>query len=277
MTGVGSSNVKTSARAGARIWRGLFLKVVAAELVTFEHAEGAVVDARRRHDDNPPKTADIMALFAERSLESLPSISEDAPRGTMAPHPHAPRISSNRLRPHRIRDDVPPNRPALRHPTTPANLKDPAEQRRLKKRPFDTNRTEANFDSSITTRPAPAIPHRKKRECRRSSHLVRHPTYPMPECGATHAPCHAQRPPRRSGRELASHIPPAAAHSRARHRHLAKRPACRCEPVFSVSGRSEMNRLKRILNDQTIRENRASQARPREENHLDGVPPDKGK
>ncbi|KGD54374.1 hypothetical protein X962_5610 [Burkholderia pseudomallei MSHR7343] len=71
--------------------------------------------------------------------------------------------------------------------------------------------------------------------------------------------------------------PPAAAHSRARHRHLAKRPACRCEPVFSVSGRSEMNRLKRILNDQTIRENRASQARPREENHLDGVPPDKGK
>ncbi|VBE79489.1 Uncharacterised protein [Burkholderia pseudomallei] len=133
------------------------------------------------------------------------------------------------------------------------------------------------FDSSITTRPAPAIPHRKKREYRRSSHLVRHPTYPMPECGATHAPCHAQRPPRRSGRELASHIPPAAAHSRARHRHLAKRPACRCEPVFSVSGRSEMNRLKRILNDQTIRENRASQARPRKENHLDGVPPDKGK
>ncbi|WP_243864499.1 hypothetical protein [Burkholderia pseudomallei] len=183
--------MKTSARAGARIWRGLFLKVVAAELVTFEHAEGAVVDARRRHDDNPPKTA--------------------------------------------------------------------------------------AFDSSITTRPAPAIPHRKKRECRRSSHLVRHPTYPMPECGATHAPCHAQRPPRRSGRELASHIPPAAAHSRARHRHLAKRPACRCEPVFSVSGRSEMNRLKRILNDQTIRENRASQARTRKENHLDGVPPDKGK
>ncbi|MCS6600728.1 hypothetical protein NYP13_23510, partial [Burkholderia pseudomallei] len=245
--------------AGARIERGLFLKVVAAELVTFEHAEGAVVDARRRHDDNPPETADIMALFAGRSLESLPSISEDAPRGTMAPRPHAPRISSNRLRPHRIRDDVPPNRPALRHPTTPANLKDPAEQRRRKKHPFDTNRTEANFDSSITTRPAPAIPHRKKRECRRSSHLVRHPTYPMPECGATHAPCHARR------------------HSRARHRHLAKRPACRCEPVFSVSGRSEMNRLKRILNDQTIRENRASQARPREENHLDGVPPDKGK
>ncbi|WP_229656837.1 hypothetical protein [Burkholderia pseudomallei] len=56
MTGVGSSNVKTSARASARIWRGLFLKVVAAELVTFEHTEGAVVDARRRHDDNPPKT-----------------------------------------------------------------------------------------------------------------------------------------------------------------------------------------------------------------------------
>ncbi|CAJ3922875.1 Uncharacterised protein [Burkholderia pseudomallei] len=219
MTGVGSSNVKTSARAGARIWRGLFLKVVAAELVTFEHAEDAVVDARRRHDDNPPETADIMALFAGRSLESLPSISEDAPRGTMAPRPHAPRISSNRLRPHRIRDDVPPNRPALRHPTTPANLKDPAEQRRRKKHPFDTNRTEATFDSSITTRPAPAIPHRKKRECRRSSHLVRHPTYPMPECGATHAPCHAQRPPRRSGRELASHIPPA------RRRALSRSPS----------------------------------------------------
>ncbi|WP_254448171.1 hypothetical protein [Burkholderia pseudomallei] len=62
MTGVGSSNVKTSARAGARIWRGLFLKVVAAELVTFEHAEGAVVDARRRHDDNPPKTLSIHRL-----------------------------------------------------------------------------------------------------------------------------------------------------------------------------------------------------------------------
>ncbi|KGW89929.1 hypothetical protein Y034_1180 [Burkholderia pseudomallei MSHR449] len=75
------------------------------------------------------------------------------------------------------------------------------------------------FDSSITTRPAPAIPHRKKRECRRSSHLVRHPTYPMSECGATHAPCHAQRPPRRSGRELASHIPPA------RRRALSRSPS----------------------------------------------------
>ncbi|KGX96312.1 hypothetical protein Y023_5092 [Burkholderia pseudomallei A79D] len=41
----------------------------------------------------------------------------------------------------------------------------------------------------------------------------------MPECGATHAPCHAQRPPRRSGRELASHIPPA------RRRALSRSPS----------------------------------------------------
>ncbi|WP_241688940.1 hypothetical protein [Burkholderia pseudomallei] len=193
MTGVGSSNVKTSARAGARIWRGLFLKVVAAELVTFEHTEGAVVDARRRHDDNPPKTRCL-------SIHRLP-------RG----------------------------QPPQYHIAKSAN-------------------TDAAAISS-------GIPHTR---CPNAARRMRPAMHNGPRAEA-------------AASSRAIYRPPAAAHSRARHRHLAKRPACRCEPVFSVSGRSEMNRLKRILNDQTIRENRASQARPREENHLDGVPPDKGK
>ncbi|EIP89471.1 hypothetical protein A33K_13050 [Burkholderia humptydooensis MSMB43] len=44
-----------------------------------------------------------------------------------------------------------------------------------------------------------------------------------------------------------------------------------------LSGPARMNRLKGILNDQTIRENRAPPVRMRKENRLDGVPPDKGK
>ncbi|GAA5241061.1 hypothetical protein BMMON2_38830 [Burkholderia mallei] len=121
MTGVGSSNVKTSARAGARIWRGLFLKVVAAELVTFEHAEGAVVDARRRHDDNPPKTRCLSIHRLPRGQPPQYHIAKSANADAAAissgiPHTRCPN-AARRMRP-AMHNGPAPKRPRAREPYT---------------------------------------------------------------------------------------------------------------------------------------------------------------
>lgn len=213
MTGVGSSNVKTSARAGARIWRGLFLKVVAAELVTFEHAEGAVVDARRRHDDNPPKTrchrgTVCRALTRELAVDIRRRAARDhGPPSPCAAHfvespqaapdtrrrpakPPRPSASDDACKPERSRRTTPPKKTSIRYEP------DRSEFRFIDYHaasPRNTTSQKARMPTQQPSRPASHIPDARMR---RDACALPCTTAPAPKRPRAREPYTARPPPR---------------------------------------------------------------------------------